>query len=305
MRNVARFGLTLLAAMVIASSTPAGAATKTVRYGPFTIPGATMDSMGNMMPGMIQNRLDLWVSKPCINCYITKMAPNLVYADGSNANLNTGPMLHHVVWSSAFRSDPTCSGNLLGLIGERFFASGNERTVMSLPSGYAYYVGLLDQWNMITDLMNHDMEAKTVYVTLTFTYQTSSLKRVRPVWLDIDQCGDSEFSIPAGVSDSHRDWTVNVEGKVVAIGGHLHDYGVRIEARNETLNTSICNSVAGYNNKPEYMGSIDTMSVCIADPVAYVKNGQRVRIHAIYDSPQTFSDRMGIMIGYIYPQAVP
>jgi hypothetical protein len=49
---------------------------------------------------------------------------------------------------------------------------------------------------------------------------------VKPVWLDIDQCGDSEYSIPAGFSDTHRDWTVNVPGKIVAALGHVHGHGV-------------------------------------------------------------------------------
>jgi hypothetical protein len=59
--------------------------------------------------------------------------------------------------------------------------------------------------------MNHTATAQTVYVQVTFTYRP-----VRPVWLDIDQRGDSEHSIPAGPSDTHWNWNANVPGKVVA-----------------------------------------------------------------------------------------
>jgi len=204
----------LLTAVVVASQVPpAGAShtsvtTKTVRYGPYTIPAASGMEMGEL-----ENRLNLWVSKPCSNCTITSMTPNLVYPDGTRANADTGAILHHMVLASQFRSDPTCSGNLLGLAGERFFASGNERTVIRFPSGYGYRVRFLDQWNLIYDLMNMDTAPQTVYIEMTFTYLSGqTLEPVRPVWLDIDQCGDSEYSIPAGESDTHWDWTVNVPG---------------------------------------------------------------------------------------------
>lgn len=305
MRKLLSIGAVLATALatVLVAASPASAShttnVTTVRYGPFTIPGGTMD-----MPGMIENRILLGVAKPCIGCYITSMTPDLVYADGSNANVNTGAMLHHTVLASAFRPDPTCGGNLLGLIGQRFFASGNERTVVEVPPGYGYYVGWLDSWNMVVDLMNHHAMAQTVYLTVRFTWTRSSQTRVTPVWLDIDQCGDSEFSVPAGMTDSHWDWRVNVPGKIVGIGGHVHEGGVNIKAVNESTGTTICDSVAAYGETPEYidhmgMPHVSSMTRCVADPVATVNWNQTVRIHAIYDAMEPIDDAMGIMIAFI------
>ena len=211
----------LLAAMLfigVVPASPAHAATsrKVVRYGPFTIPGETMTD-----PGMIHNQLKFGVARTCTDCFITAFTPDLVYTDGTRANMDTGPMLHHAVWTSQFRSDATCSGTLLGLAGERFFATGNERTAISFPAGYGYRVRWYDSWNMLVDLMNHSESSKTVYVQVTYTLQPSweSVKPLKPVWLDIDQCGDSEYSIPAGYSDTHWTWNVNVPGKVVGMLG--------------------------------------------------------------------------------------
>src|SRR5215217_3647926 len=102
------------------SAQPAQAATstKTVRYGPFTIPAAT-----DMGPGMIHNKLLFGVARPCVDCYITSFTPNLVYGDGTTANMDSGPMLHHAVFTSQWRPDATCAGSWLGLAGERFFGS--------------------------------------------------------------------------------------------------------------------------------------------------------------------------------------
>jgi hypothetical protein len=300
-----RIGLTLLSAICLTlpllvvngSSAQATTYTKTVRYGAFTIPAGT-----DTDPGMIHNQLRFAVPRPCSDCYITSFTPNLVYADGSTATMDTGPMLHHVVFTSQFRQDATCSGTWLGLAGERFFASGNERTKIAFPSGYGYRVRWYDSWNMLVDLMNHSTSDKTVYVQVTYTYRPSweSVQRVRPVWLDIDQCGDSEYSIPSGYSDTHRDWTVNVPGKLVAMVGHVHGHGVAVEATNESRGgATLCRSEATAD--PMDAHSIMSMSTCTGDPLAALRSGETVRLHSIYDSPHAADDVMGIMLGYINP----
>ena len=291
--------LVMLVPLLVTSGAPAQAATntKTVRYGPFTIPGGTATD-----PGMIHNQLRFAVSRPCVDCYITSFRPDLVYPDGSRATMDTGPMLHHVVFTSQFRQDATCSGTWLGLAGERFFASGNERTAIALPAGYGYRVRWYDSWNMLVDLMNHSTTDKTVYVQVTYTYRPSSedVQRVRPVWLDIDQCGDSEYSIPAGYSDTHWDWNVNVPGRVVAMLGHVHGHGVAVEATNQSTGGAlICRSEATAD--PMDVHSVLSMSTCQDDRLAVLRAGQTVRLHSIYNSSHAADDVMGIMLGYIRP----
>jgi hypothetical protein len=281
------------------SGRPAQAATstKTVRYGPFTIPAGTATD-----PGMIHNKLLFGVARPCVDCHITAFTPDLVYADGTRANMDSGPMLHHMVLTSQWRSDATCAGSWLGLAGERFFASGNERTPIAFPAGYGYRVRYYDSWNLLVDLMNHSTTSKTVYVQVTFTIRPSweSVARLKPVWLDIDQCGDSEYSIPAGFSDTHRDWTVNVPGKVVAMLGHVHGHGIAVEATNESRGSaSICRSVATLD--PTDVHSVLKMSTCTGDPLAVIKSGEIVRLHSQYNSTHPADDVMGIMLGYINP----
>jgi hypothetical protein len=281
------------------SAQPAQAATstKTVRYGPFTIPAGTETT-----PGMIHNKLLFGVARPCVDCHITSFTPDLVYADGTKATMATGPMLHHMVLTSQWRRDATCAGSWLGLAGERFFASGNERTAIGFPAGYGYRVRYYDSWNLLVDLMNHSTTSKTVYVQVTYTYRPSweSVRPLKPVWLDIDQCGDSEYSIPAGFSDTHWDWKVNVAGKVVAMIGHLHGHGVAIEATNESRGgQSICKSVATLD--PMDVHSVLSMSTCVGDPLATITAGQTVRLHSMYQSSHPADDVMGIMLGYINP----
>ena len=288
----------LLTGLGTAETAQAATYTKVVRYGPFTIPAAA----SHEEPGHLSNRIRLGVQRPCLDCYVTGFEPDLVYSDGTRATLENGPMLHHAVFTSQFRSDATCGGTVLGLAGERFFASGDERTAISFPSGYGYRVRWYDSWNMLVDLMNHAQEAKTVYVELTYTYRPrwESVKQVRPVWLDIDQCQDSEYSIPAGYSDTHRDWNVNVPGKVVAAIGHVHGHGIGVEATNESRGgASICRSLA--EPDPADSHRVLAMSTCTGDPLATLTRGDVVRLHSEYDSPHPADDVMGIMLTYVNP----
>ena len=271
------------------------AASTIVRYGPFTVPAAS-DT-----PGML-SAVRLAVARPCAACFITSFRPNLVYADGSTANHETDMMLHHAVWTSQFRSDATCGNEPLGLAGQRFFATGDERTVIGLPSGYGYRVRWYDVWHMLVDLMNMAPYPQTVYVAVNYTYRWpwESVRGVTPVWLDIDQCGDSEYSIPAGYSDRHWDWSVNVPGRVVAMIGHVHGHGLAVEATNESQGgVSICKSLATLH--PTDVHRVLAMSTCAGDPLAVVRQGETVRLHSMYQSTHAADDVMGIMLGYIHP----
>lgn len=289
--------VSLMAMVLVGLATRAEAeTTKTVSYGPYTVAAGSMD-----MPTMY-DRLRLGVSRPCSDCYITSFQADLK-ADGTTANFDTGMMLHHVVFTSQFRSDATCSGTYLGLAGERFFASGNERTRISFPDGYGYRVRWWDSWNMYLSLMNMMPTSQTAYIHVTFTLAPTSanLKAVKPVWLDINQCGDSEYTItPPPPEEKMWTWTVNVPGRVVAAAGHLHDFGDHIKATDTTTGKLICDSSAGYGTKPAYMGHIESMSTCVKDFLARVHSGDKVVLDSFYNSPEARDDVMGIMLIYVY-----
>jgi hypothetical protein len=289
----------LAAASLLGSAAPAEATTytKAVRYGPFALPAGT-----DTAPGMVHNQLRLAVGRPCLACSITSFTPDLVYADGSRATMDSGAMLHHFVLTSQFNRDATCGSTWLGLAGERLFASGDERTAIAFPAGYGYRVRWYDSWNLLVDLMNHSTSAKTVYVQVTYTYRPpwESVKPLKPVWLDIDQCGDSEYSIPVGSSDTHWDWNVNVPGRVVAAVGHVHGHGVAVEATNTSRGgTSICKSVATLH--PTDVHRVQEMTTCTGDPLAHVQAGETVRLHSMYQTAHAADDVMGIMLMWIHP----
>jgi hypothetical protein len=118
---------------------------------------------------------------------------------------------------------------------ERFFASGNERTPtdMTTPAGanVGYYIRPGDKMHYIIELMNMNKASKKVYMTLTWEYvkgTPAGYQNIRPVWLDAFQCGlsDVEPKKQEGNFDiTAHTWTANFKGKLMGMGGHLHDGG--------------------------------------------------------------------------------
>lgn len=304
-----------LALFAVPATANATITTKTIEYGPYTIPAGGGDPHDHDTMGTITNKIVSNIAKPCTGCTIIGITPDLVYENGTKANLDTGPMLHHAMFSaqSSGKSDVTCAGKGPGLLGERFFASGNERTAVDLTSlPYGYKVNSSETWNMVFDLMNWETTSKKVKIKVTWKYATgsdhTSRSALRPVWLDIAQCTLNSYYSPGfGLQDAHYDWKSTIGGKLIAAAGHIHDHGVNIEVTNKTAGESLlCNSVAGYGGPgyetPDGRKHVSSMGVCTGNPIATVTKGDTLRLHSIYNIPEghhTVEDAMGIAIIYL------
>jgi hypothetical protein len=280
------------------SAAPQGTWTE-MRYGPFVIPpagaGGDADHADIAVPTM---------AKPCTNCFLLQFQPDLVFSDGSPANLDAGMMLHHAVLFSAGRPDATCGPDepFPGKLGQRFFASGNERTEGLFPPGFGYYADT-GNWSGIFHIMNHGTQPQTVYFKLAVRWSPASaggILPVTPLWLDMNNCRTSEYAVPAGPSSSHWDWTSNVTGRIVSTGGHVHNGGVRTTLSNKTTGDHLCTSWARWGTEPAFQGSIESMSVCSWDRVGTVRKGEVLDLESVYDSPQPVPEAMGIMMAFVY-----
>ena len=206
-------------------------------------------------------------SLPCSNCYLTRIEPDLIYqqdpshTDGTSANYNNnnttdGVWLHHFVIVD------TCD------LSKRIIASGNERSILQYPAGYGYYEAPGCGWLLNFHIHNSGINERHVAIRLNVTYQTTPLATAVPVWLDISASTDpmhgSEYTIPIGYSDKHTgdtglhaDYTMSIQGRIIGMGGHVHDYGISVSAFNTPAAGRqpdwICTSVAGYGSGSLYL----------------------------------------------------
>ncbi len=274
------------------------------RYGPYTVNANSQ----------VYNALSFGAPTPCTNCYITDIIPQLIYEGDANnttgtpANLNNNVMMHHFVLINPARQDVVCPTGVQGQLGERFFAAGNERTHMHLPGPYGYYNPAgQNTWTLIYHLINKAAVQKKISIQIYYKYRLASDTtfpppiETKPLWLDIDGCGDSEYTAPVGESDVHTSWTSSVTGKMIAISGHLHDVditganpcdihcnakggGVAVSAEivggasgyygpvppnnpppTDLTGTTMCRSEGVYGSAyggTQFKGHLDTMSTC-------------------------------------------
>jgi hypothetical protein len=292
--------------------------TTAVQYGPYSLDPAPTNPDGTHGHAHSGNRIALNVEKPCDNCYITGMTADLVDQQGDTVGISDDVQLHHMVLFNQFdgRRDATCGTSFLGFLGQRFFASGDERTPIIAQPGYGYHVGS-GNFNLIWELASMSTERETVFFQVTYQWipedEAGDMVDLEPVWLDIDQCGNSEVRVPAGQSMQSYTWNANRTGDIAGIGGHQHGNtqiggGTNIEITNETTGEQICDSVAGYGEGPMYIDHhgyewLSSMSTCggYEDPDfrSPVNRGDRITIRSYYDHIEPDDHQMGIVIAYL------
>jgi len=120
---------------------------------------------------------------------------------------------------------------------ERYFSTGNERTAfdfnpggVDLSSGSGYHITAEDHFKHIVDLMNMNMEKRTVYVSMSYDYLEGELppnwNQTKTIWLGVDNCRRSEVSPPQQTGSfqiQSEPWIPNFEGKILDTIGHVHD----------------------------------------------------------------------------------
>jgi hypothetical protein len=224
------------ASLVKVAKAPNGAKRLTYKVGPFDIiPG--QNDIG--YAGMDQ--------KPKVDGWITRIRPDLTYLNGKVPRVDV-LHLHHGVWLNMDRSDATAPG-----LPERFFAAGEEKTIMSFPKGYAYEYKADDRW-----LLNHMIHNLTpvptkVYMVLEIDFipktKARAMKPVRPIWMDVRngqiypvfnvEKGAGEkglYTYPGdegaaayGAGRKRNEWVVDRDGVLVSTAGHLHPGGLHTD----------------------------------------------------------------------------
>jgi hypothetical protein len=161
---------------------------------------------------------------------------------------------------------------------------------------------------------------------------------MRHIWLDQNNCMGSQYPICSSgpypcYNDKHWDWTSgndpmgtydDIEGTIIGIGGHVHDWGISTAAQKVQTGEYICTSVAGFAQSssfapppvtpgdaghpgsaishnpgdPDYNGHIESMSGCT--PNMKIKPGDTIRLHTQYNATSYQDDVMGIMGAWLY-----
>lgn len=239
--------------------------------------------------------------------YITDARATLVGDDGDPVSIHK-VHLHHGVWVNPEAEDITCPASP----GDRFFATGKERTAMDLPAGHGYYwanqgvAGFpwygVPQWGMTAHLDGmHGAGQDNVYVRLKLGFTTEDLIPITPVWVDVKgSCTqDVTFDVPKSTDGKNRfrisaPLDMPASGDFIGMGGHLHDGGVRLKLKNHTTDERMFVSEAVYNKHDPWF--LQKMTSFYGLPGKSVAQGDDLELTAVYNSTRKWNDAMGIMM---------
>ena len=164
-------------------------------------------------------------------------------------------------------------------------------------------------------LMNHKPAARTVYVQYTVHYASGqTLTPVRPYWFDEHNCSaDPIFDVPGNgrlfsTFSKSVDYTMPESGRMVAILGHLHGGGVRLDLDRPHLQHEALHLRADLGTPgrpPDHprarAEAHDDADLANGIPVSA---GDRLRLTAVYDNSLPHTRVMGVMVAYLAPGPV-
>ena len=265
---------------------------QTFRLGPFDL--AAMGQPGDQSVSSQAN-----VPRPTGAFGIKTMTFDLVDANGNPIPRDMAH-LHHVLLMNTARRDQFCNRT------ERFAGAGAERTPLSLPDPYAYMVAANDSWSALWHVMNMSDQAQRVYAQYEIGYQpgatTTNSRPVRPFFLDVTGCGNSEYDVPGdggpgSVHTNTRTFTAPWDGYLVTAGGHLHEGGIDISIRDDASGL-VCTMNARYA-EPMAPGMMNPPSEITTCPIHQrIHAGAHYSVISRYDNSMPRQGVMGIVLGY-------
>lgn len=124
---------------------------------------------------------------------------------------------------------------------ERLMGAGQETADVSVPKSIGVPMragmplGMYFMWHNETD---HDLDGVFLEVRLHYLPKNTLPRPLdaMPIYMDVNLTvgGDDVFDLPPGTTVKSHDFTMPLTGRLLAAGGHLHDFGSYVRLTDET-----------------------------------------------------------------------
>ena len=138
-------------------------------------------------------------------------------------------VIHHMIMVNFSRRQ------LVYPAAERLMGVGTETDDVAVPKSIGVpmrpgmKLGMYVAWHNDT---GKDLEDVYLKVTMLWTPKNQNPQPVNslPLYMDVNLTvgGSNTFDVPPGKSEKAHEFTLPVGGRLLGVGGHLHDYGVRV-----------------------------------------------------------------------------
>ena len=174
---------------------------------------------------------------------------------------------------------------------ERLMGAGTETGDLSVPKTIGVpmkpgmKLGMYVAWHNDT---GQDLEGVQLKIVMLWTPKNQNPPPVNslPIYMDVNLTvgGSNTFDVPPGVSEKAHEFTLPVSGRILGIGGHLHDYGVRV--RLEDAETGkVITTVQATRDSAGKVSKVSQKLFGVSGEGLKMKANHRYRVVGVYDNP--------------------
>ena len=201
---------------------------------------------------------------------------------------------------------------LLYPIADRLAAIGRETGDVSMPRSVGMpmavgqRIGLYAMWDNTT---GHDMQDVYLRITLLWTPANEAPRPLDAMVMNMDVglTGGVKnmFDIPPGWSQKSFEFRQPIDGRLLAVGGHLHDYGVSLQLEDVQRHKTLVRITTTHDAKGRVSGVSRKLLGVFGDGLRLRANRQ-YRVLGVYDnsSSDTIRNVMAQMVGLFAPDDI-
>jgi hypothetical protein len=172
---------------------------------------------------------------------------------------------------------------------ERLFGWGKETDPVMLPSGVGVplakgqHLGVYAMWHNDS---GHDIHNAYLKMTLAFIPKARLQNPVLPLYVDVNNHigGVTTFDLPPGKSTHAYDFEFPLSGRLIGIGGHLHDYGVAVRFEDAETGKVLVRLKSDRDSKGE-ISKVGRFIWGFHEEALPIEAHHKYRVVAEYDNP--------------------
>lgn len=261
--------------------------TLSIQYGPIDVP-AGLAYAGEMVAVSVEAEIP-------VDGWLRSFEIELTDARGEPLRES---LLHH---AGLFAPDKR---DLFAPAMERVVAFGQETEAMRLPGQLGYRVRPGEVLLLLGALYNTSPTAyDSLYLRMDMVYadwrRDVRYTDVLPLYLDVMPPGNRTYDIPPGRSSRSLEWSPAIDGTIVGLGGHLHQYGEAVLLEDVTMGDTLWVGRATHDDAYQLVG-MSRKVYAFGQPM---RANHVYRITAIYNNPtdQVVPGAMGKIGGVFQP----
>jgi hypothetical protein len=213
-------------------------------------------------------------------------------------------VMHHMIMVNFSRRQ------LLYSAAERLMGTGTETEeavvpkTIGVPMKPGMKLGMYIAWHNDT---GEDLEGVHLKLTMLWTpkNQNPPPADALPIYMDVNLTvgGTNTFDVPPGKSSKAYEFTLPVGGRLLGVGGHMHDYGTRVRLE-DVESGKVLTQVVAQRDSAGKLVKVSRKLFGVSGDGLKMKANRRYRVVGEYDNPtgQTLiKGAMASMVGLFVP----